>query len=181
LFSSLANPTELRVGYWHIPTMTAIASLLALAIAAVLVPFSVETKVFTILTLAFAVLFVGLFLPSMTHSWLLAARMGIAGAVALWLVVWLLFVRRAGWPQPLAARQAATAPVAPGAEAGHSTDRPPASEAPPDEQGLIDEDIGGDEIGETDFPGHTATSDDVEKPEKPEDSTGKPERGSDEQ
>ena len=96
LFSSLTDPRELKIGYWHIPTMTTIASLAALAIGLVLLWFSLETKVFTILALAFVVLFIGLFSPSFINSWLLAARLGIAAVVALWLVVWLLHVRRTG-------------------------------------------------------------------------------------
>jgi hypothetical protein len=115
LFSSLTGPTELNIGYWHIPTMTVIASLIALAIGVVLLKFSLETKVFTILALVFAVLFVGLFSPSLINSWLLAARLGIAAVVALWLVVWLLYVRRTGWSLPLPAGPVATVPSAPGA------------------------------------------------------------------
>lgn len=94
LFSSLTGPAELKIGYWHIPTMTVIASLVVLVIGGVLVPFSLDAKVFTILAAALGLLLAGLFLPSLVHSWLLAARLGIAAVVALWLVVWLLFVRR---------------------------------------------------------------------------------------
>ena len=97
LFSSLTGPTELAIGYWHIPTMTIIASLLALAVGAVLLRFSLDAKVLTLLAAALVVLFVGLFAPSFINSWLLAARLGIAGVVALWLVVWLLYARRAGF------------------------------------------------------------------------------------
>ena len=94
LFSSLTGPTELKLGYWHIPTMTVIASLVVLVIGGVLLPFSLDAKVFTILAAGLGLLLAGLFLPSLVHSWLLAARLGIAAVVALWLVVWLLFVRR---------------------------------------------------------------------------------------
>ncbi len=96
LFSSLTNPAELKIGYWHIPTMTTIGSLFALAIGGMLLRFSLDTKVLAVLTLVFVFLFVGLFTPSLVNSWLLAARLGIAGVVALWLVVWLLYVRRTG-------------------------------------------------------------------------------------
>ena len=96
LFSSLTGRTELKTAYWHIPTMTAIGSLLVLAIGVVLLRFSLETKVLAILALAMAALFVGLFSPSLVNSWLLAARLGIASVVAIWLVVWLLYVRRTG-------------------------------------------------------------------------------------
>jgi hypothetical protein len=114
LFSSLTDPRELKIGYWHIPAMTIIASLAVLVIGIVLVRFSLEAKVFSILVLVFAVLFVGLFSPSITYSWLLAARLGIAGVVALWLVVWLLHVRRTGWPAPTVTSQAAPVPTAAG-------------------------------------------------------------------
>jgi hypothetical protein len=116
LFSSLAGPTELAIAYWHIPTMTAIASLVALAVGAVLLRFSLDVKVLTVLALALAVLFAGLFSPSLVNSWLLAARLGIAGVVALWLVVWLLYVRRAGVFVPAMAGRMATAPAAPSAD-----------------------------------------------------------------
>ncbi len=96
LFSSLTGRSQLRISYWHIPTMTAIGSLLVLAIGVVLLRFSLDTKVLGVLALALAALFVGLFLPSPVCSWLLAARLGIAGVVAVWLVVWLLWVRRTG-------------------------------------------------------------------------------------
>ncbi|HPM83600.1 MAG TPA: hypothetical protein PLF81_23005 [Candidatus Anammoximicrobium sp.] len=112
LFSNLTGSTELAIGYWHIPTMTAIASLIALATGVVLLMFSLETKVFVVLTLAFGVLFAGLFEPSIINSWLLAARLGIAGVIAVWLVVWLLYVRRTGWALPSPGKQAATVPVA---------------------------------------------------------------------
>jgi hypothetical protein len=109
LFSSLTSPRELAIGYWHIPAMTIIASLVILAAGAVLLWFSLDIKVLTILALVFAVLFARLFAPSLIQSWLLAGRLGMAGVVALWAVVWLLHVRRtrsfASWfaePRPAA-------------------------------------------------------------------------------
>ncbi len=152
LFSSLTGPAELTIGYWHIPTMTIIASLIALAIGVVLLGFSLETKVFTILALVFAVLFVGLFSPSLINSWLLAARLGIAGVVALWLVVWLLYVRRTGWSLPLPAGPVAAVPGVTGAH--------PAA---------------------TDSAGRTVVSDDAPAADDHQETAGKPERGSDEQ
>jgi len=136
LFSSLAGPTELAIGYWHIPTMTVIASLAVLAVGVGLLWFSLEIKVLTVLTAAFAILFAGLFVPSLVYSWLLAGRIGIACVVALWTVVWLLHVRRTGIaakslagdktgrpPEPNAAIAAALAAVAP-------VSATPASEGP---------------------------------------------------
>jgi len=113
LFSSLTGPTELDIDYWHIPTMTIIASLIALAIGLVLLWFSLETKVLTVLALALAVLFIGLFAPSFINSWLLAARLGIAAVVALWLVVWLLHIRRSISFAPAPGAQNAGGPAAP--------------------------------------------------------------------
>lgn len=96
LFSSLTNPAELRIDYWHIPTMTTIGSLVALAFGVVLLRFSLDTKVLAIFAIAFAFLLASLFVPSLVNSWLLSARIGIAAVLALWLVVWLLYVRRTG-------------------------------------------------------------------------------------
>jgi hypothetical protein len=115
LFSSLTAPPELKIGYWHIPTMTVLASLLAVAIGLVLLRFSLETKVFTILFLMFVALCVRLFWPSFIHSWLLAARLGIAGVVALWLIVWLLYMRRTIRSLPAFAAPTAAVPVVAGA------------------------------------------------------------------
>ena len=86
-----------------------LGSLLVLAIGLVLLCFSLETKVLTVLALVFAVPFIGLFSPSLINSWLLAARLGIAVVIALWLVVWLLYVRRTG--------SLVLAPARPGADA----------------------------------------------------------------
>lgn len=96
LFSSLTGPTELKTTYWHIPTMTVLGSLIVLALGLVLLRFSLEAKVLTILAMVFAVVFARLFTPSLVHSWLLAARLGIAGVVAIWTVAWLLSLSRRG-------------------------------------------------------------------------------------
>ncbi len=112
LFSSLAAPAALEIAYWHIPTMTLIASVLALAVGVLLLWFSLETKVFTVLGLLFLVWFAGLFAPSLVNSWLLAARLGIAGVVMVWLAAWLLRVGRVGFSWPLLSAPAATVPLA---------------------------------------------------------------------
>ena len=112
LFSSLTAPPALAVGYWHIPTMTLVASSLAVGIGLLLLWFSLETKVYAILALALLALFAGLFVPSQVNSWLLAARLGIACVLALWLVAWLLYVRRTGWPLLVLGRTPAAVPVA---------------------------------------------------------------------
>jgi hypothetical protein len=134
LFSSLAGPTALAIGYWHIPTMTIIASLAVVAAGVVLLWFSLETKVLTVLTVALAILFAGLFVPSLVYSWLLAGRIGIASVVALWAVVWLLHVRRTGFfAQAFSGPKAAAAvPVAGavGAEAPQATADGPGGEQP---------------------------------------------------
>lgn len=171
LFSSLTGPTELSSSYWHIPTMTTIASLLVLAIGAVLIPFSLDTKVFAILGLAFLVLFVGLFTPSIVNSWLLAARLGIAGVVVLWLVVWLLFVRRHGLPMLSATLQGGDVPVASAVNADDSSGAAPKSpfapEPTPDREEAIDAEIGDKRASGSDTP---AT-------DRSEDATGQTEGG----
>jgi hypothetical protein len=185
LFSSLTGPAELQTSYWHIPTMTAVASLLILATGVVLVRFSLEAKVFTILVLVFVVLFVGLFTPSIIHSWLLAARLGIAGVVALWLVVWLLFVRRRGFSLPALAGQGLPMPVASGADPGGSsapaTHPPPAPEASRHGQEPADAEVVDDENASTNPPRTPFASDDARVADEPDDARRKPERGRDEQ
>jgi hypothetical protein len=109
LFSSLASPPELGIGYWYIPVMTLVASLVVLVVGIVLVPFSFDTKVLIILAAVLAVLLTRLFYPSVVQSWLLAARIGIAGVIALWLVVWLLWARRTDVYKRMSERMEASA------------------------------------------------------------------------
>lgn len=94
LFSSLEGPTALQIGYWRIAVMTLIASLAVLLLGVALIPFSVGTKVCAVFACAFGLLFTSLFFPATAYSWLLAARLGIAGVIAVWLVVWLLYLRK---------------------------------------------------------------------------------------
>ena len=110
LYSTLTGVTKLTVDYWHIPTMTLIASLIVLVIGVILTPFSLDAKVFTILAGVLVVSFVSLFAPSVVNSWLLSARLGFAGVVALWLVVWLLFARGTGQLSAEGAGQKLTVP-----------------------------------------------------------------------
>jgi hypothetical protein len=100
LFSSLTGPTELVIGYWHIPTMTVIASLLALAIGVVLLRFSLDAKVLTVLALALVVLFVGLFAPSIARAWFRWWYPGAlrAGTGRRW--SWSTAARSAMWSRP---------------------------------------------------------------------------------
>jgi len=186
LFSSLTGPTELTIGYWHIPTMTVIASSLVLLLGVVLAWFSLETKVFTILALVFVASFAGLFTPSIINSWLLAARLGIAGVVALWLVVWLLYVRRTGFPLASLAGQGVPVPVGSGAATAKSpataTDLPPSPESPPGGGEPIDAEVVGDENASTESPRSPFASGDAPAAREPDDdATGKPEGGRDEQ
>ena len=134
LFSSLTGPKELDIGYWHIPTMTTIASLVALLLGVVLLRFSLQTKVFAILFVAFIVLFVRLFSPSLANSWLLAARLGIAGVIALWLVAWLLYVRRTAYARSALALQGADAGGSSVGEATPVSASPVTSDAPDAQQ-----------------------------------------------
>ena len=116
LFSTLTGRPELSIGYWHIPTMTTIGSLLVLALGAVLLRFSLESKVLA-----------SWFWHSSSSSpaylcrrssivgcW--RRRLGIAGVVALWLVVWLLWVRRQGFLVPVVVGPTTATPAAPAAE-----------------------------------------------------------------
>jgi len=139
LFSSLSGPAELAVEYWHIPTMTVIASLVVLAAGVVLLWFSLETKVLAVLAAALAVLFAGLFLPSLVYTWLLAGRLGIAGIVALWTVVWLLHIRRRMLLASPFAGRGTSAPPGPGAPTAPAApvcatvvpNEPPGTDLPP--------------------------------------------------
>ena len=184
LFSSLTGPTELEIGYWHIPTMTVIASLALLVVGALLVPFSLDAKVFTIFVLVFAASLAGLFTPSIVRSWLLAARLGIAGVVALWLVVWLLYVRRTGIPLASFVAEGSRAPGASGAEPGRSsappTGRPATPDAPPGGPYPLDAEVLGDENADADSPRSPFASGDAPAAPKPDEATGKPEEGGDE-
>ncbi|MBN2292273.1 MAG: hypothetical protein JXM70_07605 [Pirellulales bacterium] len=169
LFSSLTDPTELKTTYWHIPTMTTIASLVVLAIGIVLLRFSLETKVFVILTAVFVILFIGLFSPSFINSWLLAARLGIAGVVAIWLVAWLLHVRRNGGYSQWLGSQNAT-----------SSTSPATSNAPPQAEKSVDTPLAESVAEATDSSGNEEKSNDAPLAGEPEDATDKPERGQDE-
>lgn len=137
LFSSLTRKAELRMGYWHIPTMTAIASLSVLVIGGALAWVSFDAKVFAVLMALFGLLFLGLFWPSLVNSWLLAARLGIAGVVALWLIAWLLVLRktRGSWTPRSAPAPADRLPheVPPGGWFQPSSASPPSGPVSPSE------------------------------------------------
>ena len=126
LFSSLTGLTELPIACWHIPTMTLIASLTVLLVGVVLVPFSLDIKVLTILAGVLMASFANLFAPSVVNSWLLSARLGFAGVVAIWLVVWLLFLRRSSYLP--ATRQGFAAPGLGPNASEDATESPPAPE-----------------------------------------------------
>jgi hypothetical protein len=165
LFSSLTSPTELKIDYWHIPTMTLIASLLVLVIGVALTACSLEAKVFTILGAVFLVLFAGLFSPSVVNSWLLAARLGIAGVVALWTVIWLMHVRRTVEASPSSARRDVAAPIpTAGGSSGSATGSPLAPKT-----------------AETESPNGATASDDGPVAGESEDAAGEPRRGGDDQ
>ena len=176
LFSTLAGPTELDIDYWHIPTMTLIAGLIVLAIGVVLAPFSLDAKVFTILAAVLVVSFAGLFTPSIVNSWLLAARLGFAGVVALWLVVWLLFLRRTGRFQAVSAGRAFAGS---GRDSKGTTELPPPPDAPPGGRKSPDSESGGKKTSATDTPGSGEASDDARGADEPEDTAGDPRRDSD--
>jgi hypothetical protein len=95
LFSSLSPPPELAVRYWKTAPMTLAGSLVVLAIGALLVFCRFEAKVLLVLAAALLALLAGLFWREAVLSWLAAARIGLASVIALWLVLFLLRVRRA--------------------------------------------------------------------------------------
>ncbi len=181
LFSSLTGPAELKIGYWRISIMTLIASLVVLLLGVALVPFSLETKVFAIFAAVFALLFAGLFSPSVVNSWLLAARPGIAGVVAIWLVVWLLFVRRTVSIQPPPGGQAAASPftpVATGTTAPQPAATQPTSEATPKDEEQAKAGAGKETTLPAGSPFGPAAGN-TPAGGKPDDSTNEPGRGSD--
>ena len=186
LFSSLTGPTELNIGYWHIPTMTIIASLIVLVDRRRCCCGSLwRPRCSRSWPLVFAVLFAGLFSPSLVNSWLLAARLGIAGVVALWLVVWLLYVRRTGCSLPSFAGQEVASPFAPGAAGSTSsepaTDLPPVSDRPRSmAKQQANAEAGGERTSTTDSPG-SQVADNAPIAAEPEATTGEPGRGSDRQ
>jgi apolipoprotein N-acyltransferase len=133
--------------------MTTIASLLVLVVGGVLLRFSLDTKVFAILAAVLVMAFAALFWPSIVHSWLLAARLGLAGLVALWLVTWLLHVHRKGYALSFLSGSTGARPVevvASDTDTADATDQqatssslpPVAEETPtPTGTGTVDEDF----------------------------------------
>ena len=142
LYSSLSPPPELAVRYWKIAPMTLAGSLAVLAIGGVLVFFRFEAKVLLALAAALAVLLAGLFWREAVLSWLAAARIGLASVIALWLVLFLLRIRRA-IPLRMAAAGAGTillsavgssataAPVAPPPSSDSAASQPDSTAQPP--------------------------------------------------
>jgi hypothetical protein len=123
--------------------------------------------------------FFGLFSPSIVNSWLLAARLGFAGVVALWLVVWLLFLRRTGAFQvvPTAQKFSAQGPkrdVSKGA-----AEPPPTLQTPTVGKRPADAEVGGQETPATGSPFAPAAPDDAPVVDEPEDTAGGPRRGTD--
>ncbi len=125
LYSSLSDPSEVAVRYWHDPTMTLVGSIAVLVIGVVLVFFRLESKVLLVLAAALAALLAGMFWPEAVKSWIESAQIGFAGMIALWLVVFLLRVRHA-LPMRLAAANSAT-PLAAGATESPAAEPPPAA------------------------------------------------------
>jgi hypothetical protein len=149
LFSSLSPPPELAMRYWKTAPMTLAGSLVVLVIGGLLISVRFEAKVLLVLAGTLAVLMAGLFWREAVMSWLAAARIGLASVIALWLVLFLLRVRRT-IPLRMAAAGAGTvllsavgssataAPATPlpapdsAAAQSDSTAQPPPAEAPKD-------------------------------------------------
>ena len=179
LFSNLTGPTELEIGYWHIPTMTLVASLTVLVIGLVLAPFSLDAKVFTILAGVLVVSFAGLFAPSIVNSWLLAARLGFAGVVALWLVVWLLFLRRTGYVQAVPVQENFAGSGSARVVSKGATEAPPTPGTPFAGQKSADSEADAEKTSATETAVSGEVSDDAPGEDEREDTAGEAGRDSD--
>ncbi len=129
LYSTLNAPPELAVRYWKIAPMTLVGSLVVLGIGFVLVFFKLEAKVLLALVAGLSALLAGLFWPETVKSWLAATHLGIAGVLALWLVVFVLRMRRS-IPLRMAAAGAGTVLLsAIGSQAATAESQPPQESA----------------------------------------------------
>jgi hypothetical protein len=135
LYSSLTGPASLTTRYWHIATMTFAASVAMLLVGVAALRFRFEGKVALVFALVLAVLFAALFWPEATLSWLVAARIGIVAALAVWLVRFVVQVGRAT-PMRLAAAGAGSvllsAAAAPSAAAVPEPPAPAPATGPPE-------------------------------------------------
>jgi hypothetical protein len=134
LYSSLSDPSELVIRYWHSPSMTAVGSLLVAAIGVVLVFFKLEFKVILLLATIFATLLAGIFWPEAVKSWVAAAQLGLAATFALWLIVFLIRMRHA-----LPSR---SEPPAPSTVAAGPPASDPAAQPPPNAESVKPADAG---------------------------------------
>ena len=134
LYGSLTAPEELVVRYWKFASMTLAGSLAVMFAGVVLLAFRFESRVLLLLTAVLGCFLAGMFWPESVAAWLIAARIGGAGVLALWLVIFLLRVRRA---IPMRAAAASAGAVLIGTVAtspGTVTGEPPPAPGPPSAQ-----------------------------------------------
>jgi hypothetical protein len=94
LYGSLNAPPALGVRYWKSAAMTLVGSLGVLLVGLALAFARLEAKVLSLLAGSLGGLLAELFWSEAVRSWLDACRIGLAGVIALWLVLFLLRVRR---------------------------------------------------------------------------------------
>jgi hypothetical protein len=95
LYSTLNAPPALSVRYWQTAPMNLTGSLVVLVMGVALVFFRLEAKVFTLLAAVLGTLVAAMFWQEAVINWVGAARLGMAAVIALWLVMFILRVRRA--------------------------------------------------------------------------------------
>jgi hypothetical protein len=127
LYSSLSAPPALGVRYWKTAAMTLVGSVGVLLVGLALAFARLEAKVLSLLAGSLGGLMAELFWSEAVRSWLDACRIGLAGVIALWLVLFLLRVRR---KMALGLAVASAGTVLFGAAGGQAAESPPAAPPP---------------------------------------------------
>jgi glucose dehydrogenase len=107
--------------------MNLAGSLAIFVVGFALVFVRLEAKVFVLLAAILGTIVAGMFWPEAMVNWLAAARMGVAAVIALWLVVFLLRVRRTS---PFQAAAAGVGTVLLSTVAGSAATMPPGPPPP---------------------------------------------------
>jgi hypothetical protein len=94
LYGSLNAPPRLVVRYWKDAPMSLAGSLAVLIVGGGLVFFRFEAKVLVAFLAVLGTLLAGMFWQQSVISWVAAARIGLAAVIALWLIMFLLRLRR---------------------------------------------------------------------------------------
>ncbi len=127
LYSSLSAPPALGVRYWKTAAMTLVGSVGILLVGLALAFARLEAKVLSLLAGSLGGLMAELFWSEAVRSWLDACRIGLAGVIALWLVLFLLRVRR---KMALGLAVASAGTVLLGAAGGQAAESPPVAPPP---------------------------------------------------